>query len=1154
MLNLRSVSSNETDLQDFNLQVMTKKLTATCPSCEKSLDLAGSKQKKTVRCSSCNKTFTIKNSTFSIGSAANAEAIDTAESSKNLTLSNSGGKERRSKTSGMKKLGRFELQSLLGTGGFGKVFRAYDPKLERLVALKVPTFDKNSKRRLQRFLSEAKAAARLKHANIVSTFDSGIADNKYYIALEYIDGEMLSDRIARSPVPIRESVKMIRKLADALAYAHSRGVIHRDIKPENIILDENGEPQLMDFGLAKRADDDRNLTVDGSVLGTPLYMSPEQARGEISRVDEHSDQYSLGVVLFHLLSGETPCSGAFVYVISEVAKGHYYSARKRNSEIDRDLDAICAKAMSPSVEGRYASCSEFAADLLAWFEQRPVLARPLSNREKLARLFHQHKAAVATGAAFVSLLACSTVISLVFALKAMDSETRTKAAQRAERQSASSMKDERDRANAAAKKATVAQQAERQAKLQIEKERDRASKAANDAIASRKLADKAKQDAIGLQQQAEAAKQKAETALQRTNYFLALAYTRERRYPEARKLLETIPEQSRSIEWYAAKNEANHSDATYIGHRGCVTDICCTPDGSNIISAGEDGTIRIWETETTKEIAILEGHVGPVRSLSIGGSGNMLVSGGDDGSIRIWDLRSNMQVDLIRPSPVAMPIQAVSLDSSQQTLVYAEMGKNAYVACWDLEEKGVNWEYEIKYLGSAKKINISQSGNTVALAGYQVELLDLRTGNTRQTLRHQGYDHLAVCSHSGKLIFLGKSIINVDGKSVKKWTIEDGRRPLATGAHPSKNRFAAGFDNGMVRIFDADSEVPTLVRAGHESRITSVCFSPRGSKLFSADIDGVIKCCELDSDDKWLSRSGLSGPPFSLRFAPAGDTFAAADKKGNVSIWDIVTRRQLLRLEAQANVRYEISFSPDGKLIAIPGRRPAHNIEIYEVGSGRTVQTLPGQDRRIRSLCFSPDGKWLASAYQGATNGLIVWDTSAGTEVWRKDASADRLTFWSDGTLATSYFGRVQLRNGATGEAINPQSKAEHARASLCRSRDGTKAVTIRHSGDSSEISVLDCKTGDVLSRFSCPREEKIEFSRDGKRLVSTGSYQQVKIWDWMSGQQLCSFSMHPDSDFALSPNDEWLVFASSENGGRSLQVTDCRRRASQSDAVSGEP
>ena len=291
-------------------------------------------------------------------------------------------------------IGRFQLRSVVGQGGFGTVYRAYDPVLDREVALKVPRFVACEPEQIKRFLTEAKAAARLRHPNIVAVFDCGEVEGMYYIAAEFVPGEPLSTRLARERPTFAQVARWVRDLASALAYAHGEGIVHRDIKPANIMIDRRLRPQLTDFGLAKLraegaahtsrkralgaapAGETASMTATGAILGTPAYMAPEQARGEGKAVGPHSDQYSLGAVLYELLTGRRPFAevqptqGAFPLeaVLRKIATTAPAPLRLLRPEIPQDLEAICLKAMAKEPKDRYADAGELASDLELWLK------------------------------------------------------------------------------------------------------------------------------------------------------------------------------------------------------------------------------------------------------------------------------------------------------------------------------------------------------------------------------------------------------------------------------------------------------------------------------------------------------------------------------------------------------------------------------------------------------------------------------------------------------------------------------------------------------------------------------------------------------------------------------------------------------------------
>lgn len=400
---------------------MLHSIQTECPSCRQLLLLEPNHVGALVKCPKCQTAFAaIKfKSVNNVGDGVLTAILSTDETEDSIEPSSRETSDVASDsahaavtgTGSQKRIGRYELKKLLGQGGFGKVYLAFDPDLERDVALKVLTLGSGQKNRIQRFLIEAKAAARLKHPNIVPTYVSGQADGRYFIASEFIEGELLSKRLKRQTYSPSQAARIVCKLAGALAYAHENDVVHRDVKPHNIIIDQRGEPHLMDFGLAKRVDDDSKVTSDGSVLGTPAYMSPEQARGEVTSVGPASDQYSLAVVLFQLLTGTTPFQGPPHLVIADVAKGNVPSVHSLRSDISRDLAAVCDRALRSEPENRYVSCEEFAADLQNWLENRPVTVRPLTPYQETCRYLVQHKVIAFFTAAILTLLLL-TMISL----------------------------------------------------------------------------------------------------------------------------------------------------------------------------------------------------------------------------------------------------------------------------------------------------------------------------------------------------------------------------------------------------------------------------------------------------------------------------------------------------------------------------------------------------------------------------------------------------------------------------------------------------------------------------------------------------------------------------------------------------------------------
>ncbi|MFC1479796.1 serine/threonine protein kinase, partial [Planctomycetota bacterium] len=290
----------------------------------------------------------------------------------------------------IKEFSDFDILEEIGRGGMGVIYKAKDTKTDSIVAIKIllakyNTFDED----LKRFQREAKFAIQLDHPNIIKTHSIGVVKGNYYIITDFIQGETLAEKMARDTITTWEACTIIFKVAEGLEYAHNKGILHRDLKPPNIMITDDNEIKILDFGLAKHVDASTRLTLTGTVMGTPAYMSPEQAAGEADLLSGRSDIYSLGVIMYEMVTGDTPFSAeSSIQLLRKVIDTQVPPIRKTRSDIPGALETIIDKSLEKNPKHRYENITEFKNDVRAFLDNRPILAR---KRNRLAKALDRAK-------------------------------------------------------------------------------------------------------------------------------------------------------------------------------------------------------------------------------------------------------------------------------------------------------------------------------------------------------------------------------------------------------------------------------------------------------------------------------------------------------------------------------------------------------------------------------------------------------------------------------------------------------------------------------------------------------------------------------------------------------------------------------------------
>jgi len=1042
-------------------------------------------------------------------------------------------------------IGRYKLLQQIGEGGMGVVYMAeQEEPVRRRVALKIIKLGMDTKSVVARFEAERQALAMMDHPNIAKVLDGGATDaGRPYFVMELVRGIKITEYCDEARLSTRERLDLFIQICQAIQHAHQKGIIHRDIKPSNILVTLNdgvAVPKVIDFGIAKategRLTDKTLFTQFEALIGTPAYMSPEQAVMSSLDIDTRSDIYSLGVLLYELLAGSTPfdakelvASGidAMRQTIREkepvrpstrlatMPGGELTTAAKRRSsdtskllhQLKGDLDWIVMKCLEKDRARRYETANGLVADLKRHLNNEPVVARPPSAAYRFQKAFRRNKLAFAAASAVTLTL----VAGLSFSTWAFLRERKAHAGEIAQRQTAVEEQ----------KKAEAARASEVEQRRKAETQR-------NVAVEQRKLADMQ----FALQAWEEGDLQRARDLIDASRPAPGQVPGFEWRY--LRKVC-----QDQSIKIFGDPNHQYRS-ARFLD-----------PD---LLLLNDEKTLTLQGLSRRSNQLLLDDQDGISNPAFCFGNTNLLATVTDNGRIKVWDLAAK-RVRVEFEGHPGSSIKALAFSRDGRWLASASSDNS--VKLWDVEARNPNPVRTVhRYAFWAGGVAFSPDGRYLFSSGSEsmIRAWDVVTGTEAAAPLegHTAWVLTLATSPDGLLMVSGSN-----DSTVIVWNVMSGKLERRLFGHiagvttlafsPDQRILASGGFDQTIRLWDLKTGQQLSLLRGHGAGVTSLSFSPDGQLLVSRSGDGLVKVWGATSslegnavigggrdalENMALSPDGrrlalVDSPTFAVNlwdlptgrltfltghtstvtcaaFSSDAKILATGSYDRTVRLWDASTHKAIATLTNGFLVG-SLAFSPDGRTLIVGGYKyysllgDRGGLQFWDVPSRQATGTIPGDESDIVGLALSASGSLLATAHKDGP--VSLWDARTRLLLHRFESklelSVTSLAFSpTDPLLAASdWHGNIVLYNTETMKVVRPPLKAHTFRViSLAFSPDGR---TLASAGDGGGLKLWHVATRQVALTLKghSGTVAGIAFSRDGNLLVSCGYDATVRVW-----------------------------------------------------------